>query len=56
MENLWGHMKDDVAANRVYPELDKLANHATTYLDHLSPTDRRRLAALHSSKYLWIPT
>ena len=55
-EDLWGHLKDEVAANRVYPELDGLAQHALTWLDALSPADRRRLASLDSSKFHWIPT
>lgn len=55
-EDLWGHLKDEVAANRVYPELDGLAQHALGWLDALSPADRRRLAGLCSSKYQWIPT
>ena len=55
-EDLWGHLKNEVAANRVYPELDGLAHHALSWLDGLSRADRLRLAGLHSSKYQWIPT
>lgn len=55
-EDLWGHLKDEVAANRVYPELDHLAHHALAWLDALAAPARRRLAGLLSSKFQWIPT
>jgi transposase len=55
-EDLWLHLKAEVAANRVYAELDQLAAHAGRWLAALYPADRLRLASLLSSKFQWIPT
>jgi transposase len=55
-EDLWLHLKAQVAANRVFDQLDGLAAHAASWLDALAPADRLRLAALRSSKFNWVPT
>lgn len=55
-EDLWQHLKADVAANRVFTEMEALAAHALAWLEALAPTIRLRLAGLLSSKFLWLPT
>lgn len=55
-EGLWLHLKAEVAANRVFAEMDPLAARALAWLDALTPADRLRLAGLHSSKFQWVPT
>jgi transposase len=55
-EDLWRHLKTRVAANRCYPSVDELASRALEWLDALSHADALRLAALHSSKFQWLPT
>jgi transposase len=55
-EDLWLHLKGVVAANRIFDELDELAAHAVAWLDDLVPTERLRLAGLHSSRFIWVPT
>ncbi len=56
IEDLWRALKRVVAANRVYDTIDALAQHATNYLDALSPDDILRLSGLTSSKFQWLST
>jgi transposase len=56
LEDLWRHLKAEVAANRVYPTLDALAEHAVAYLATLSSTAVLACSALASSKFNWLPT
>lgn len=55
-EDLWRGLKQEVAANRAYPTVDDLANHAVAWLDALSNADRRRRCGLLTSKFDWLPT
>lgn len=55
-EDLWRHLKAQVAANRVYPSIEELAQRALAWLEQLTPTDVRRLTGLSSSKFDWLPT
>lgn len=55
-EDLWRHLKRVVAANRVYPTLDELADRAVGWLDDLSAEAALRLAGLRSSKFDWLGT
>ena len=55
-EDLWRHLKNVVAANRVYPTIDDLAARAVAWLDALVPDDVLRLAGLRSSKFSWLVT
>lgn len=55
-EDLWLHLKAEVAANRVFAEMDTLATHAVAWLDARTPTERLRLAGLDASKFQWLPT
>jgi transposase len=55
-EDLWRHLKNEVAANRVYPTIDDLAARATAWLDGLAPADVLRLAGLRSLKFDWLST
>jgi transposase len=55
-DDLWRHLKGQVAANRVYPSVDLLADHAVAWLDHLSAEDVLRSTGLRSSKFNWLPT
>ena len=55
-EDLWRPLKAEIAANRVFDEMEALAGHALSWLDALTPTDRLRRAGLLSSKFQWLPT
>jgi len=55
-EDLWRHLKRVIAANRVYPSLDELAERAVTWLTDLSGETILRLAGLRSSKFNWLGT
>lgn len=55
-EDLWRHLKAEVAANRVFDYLDDLASHATDWLSALPRLDCLRRAALLSSKFTWLST
>jgi len=55
-EDLWRHLKAQVAANRCYASVDELAERAVAWLDALAPANALRLAALRSSKFHWLPT
>ncbi len=55
-EDLWLHLKAEVAANRVFTEMDQLAAHALAWLAALTPTACLRYAGLLSSKFQWLPT
>jgi transposase len=55
-EDLWLHLKAEVAANRIYPEVAALATFATAWLDTLFPSERLRYASLNSSKFQWLLT
>jgi transposase len=55
-EDLWRHLKRLIAANRVYPTVDELAERAVAWLTGLTPEDTRRLAGLRSSKFSWLST
>lgn len=55
-EDLWLPLKAEVAANRVFAEMDPLAAHAVSWRDALTPPDRLRLASLQSSKLQWLLT
>jgi transposase len=55
-EDLWRQLKGQVAANRVYPSMDLLADHAVAWLKDLSAEDVLRCSGLRSSKFEWLPT
>jgi len=55
-EDLWLHLKAEVAANRVFAEMDPLAAQAVAWLDALTPAERLHLAGLRSSKFQWLLT
>jgi transposase len=55
-EDLWRQLKGQVAANRVYPSVDLLADHAVAWLEDLSAEDVLRCTGLRSSKFDWLPT
>jgi transposase len=55
-EDLWRPLKGEVAANRVYPSVDILAEHAMAWLQDLSPQEVLRRTGLRSSKFDWLPT
>jgi transposase len=55
-EDLWREMKRTVAANRVYADVDELAQRGVGWLDEHAPADLLRIAGLHSSKFDWLPT
>ncbi len=56
IEDLWRALKRVIAANRVYSNVDELAERATSYLDSLSNDDVLRLSGLRSSKFHWLST
>ena len=49
-EDLWRHLKRLIAANRVYPTVDELAERAVAWLTSLSAEQTVRLAGLCSPK------
>ena len=55
-EDLWREMKRTVAANRVYADVDELAQRGVGWLDARTPAERLRIAGLRSSKFEWLPT
>jgi transposase len=55
-EDLWRHLKGVVAANRVYPVVQELADRAVAWLEGLTPACVLRYAGLTSSKFHWLPT
>ena len=55
-EELWRHLKRLIAANRVYPSVDELAERAVAWLTSLTPEETLRLAGLRSSKFSWLAT
>jgi transposase len=55
-EDLWRHLKRLIAANRVSPTVDELAERAVAWLAGLSAEETFRLAGLRSSKFSWLPT
>lgn len=55
-EDLWRGLKQEIAANRVSPTMDELAERAVTWLDGLSADERLRRCGLRSSKFDWLPT
>lgn len=55
-EDLWRHLKRLIAANRVYPSVDDLAERAVQWLTDLTDEQTRRLAGLASSKFAWLST
>lgn len=54
--DLWRHLKRLIAANRVYPTVDELAERAVEWLTGLTAEQTRRLAGLLSSKFAWLST
>jgi transposase len=55
-EDVWRGMKQVVAANRAYADVDALAGRAVGWLDDCTPADLLRIAGLQSSKFDWLPT
>jgi transposase len=55
-EDVWREMKRVVAANRAYADVDALAQRGVGWLDERTPGELLRIAALHSSKFEWLPT
>ncbi len=55
LEDLWRHLKQLIAANRVYASVGELAARAEAWLAALTPDDVRRLAALQATKFAWLP-
>jgi transposase len=55
-EDIWREMKRVVAANRVYADVDDLAQRGVGWPDERTPDDLLRIAGLHSSKFIWLPT
>jgi transposase len=55
-EDLWRHLKRLIAANRVYPTVDELADRAVAWLTGLTAEQTQRLAGLRSSKFSWLAT
>jgi transposase len=56
LEDLWRGLKADIAANRAYPTVDDLAEHAIAWLDAMTGEERRRRCGLSSPKFDWLPT
>ena len=55
IEHLWRPLKQQVAANRCEPTIDRLAQRAMDWLDAQTPTDRLRYAGTRSKNF-WLPT
>jgi DDE superfamily endonuclease len=56
LEELWRGLKQTVAANRCYADLEELITRALTWLTTMSTNDRLRRCGLQSSKFDWLPT
>lgn len=56
MEELWRGLKQTVAANRCYADLEELITRALAWLTSMSDTERRHRCGLQSSKFEWLPT
>lgn len=56
LEELWRGLKQTVAANRCYADLDELVQRALTWLASMGDAERRRRCSLLSSKFEWLPT
>ena len=56
LEELWRGLKQTVAANRCYADLEELVTRALTWLTTMTTTDRLRRCGLQSSKFEWLPT
>ena len=56
LEDLWRARKQQIAANRAYASLDELVARALTWLETMTPAQRRLTCALDSGKYSWLPT
>ncbi len=55
-EDLWRHLKSEVAANRVYSSMEELAQRAAAWLDGLSNEQALRCSGILSSKFDWLFT
>lgn len=55
-EDLWRHLKRLIAANRVYPTIDDLAERAVQWFTGLTAEQTLRLAGITSSKFSWLFT
>jgi transposase len=55
-EDLWRHLKRLIAANRVYPTVDELADRAMAWFTGLTAEQTRCLAGFRSSKFAWLST
>lgn len=56
LEDLWRGLKQTIAANRAYPSLEDLTEHALDWLTTMSNDDRLRRCGFHASKFDWLPT
>lgn len=56
LEELWRGLKQTVAANRCYANLEELMARALAWLTTMATTDRLRRCGLQSSKFEWLPT
>jgi hypothetical protein len=54
-EDLWRHLKNLLAANRVYPTVSELAARAVAWLTALTPHEVLHRAGLASPKFSWLP-
>jgi transposase len=53
MDQLWRHVKEDVAANEPTPNLDATVRRASAYVHSLSPQERLRKAGV-LSEHFWL--
>ncbi len=53
MDQLWRHVKNDVAANEPTPQVDETVRRARRYVHSLTPTDRLRKAGVLAEDF-WL--
>ena len=56
LEELWRGLKATVVANRCYPTLEDLTQHAIDWLDAMTKAERLHRCGFQSSKFDWLPT
>lgn len=54
LEALWRGLKQTVAANRCYADLEELVSRALAWLTTMTDADRLRRCSLQSSKFDWL--
>ena len=55
-EELWRGLEAPVAANRCFPTLKDLTQHAIDWLDAMTKAVRLHRSGFQSSKFDWLPT